>query len=104
MSQADIRVRIAPSPTGVPHVGTAYIGLFNYVFARAHGGQFLVRIEDTHPTRSHRRHEKTILRAPRWVGLQGDEGPAGGGPDGPDRQSERLAPYQRRPPKLLASR
>ena len=70
MTQVDVRVRIAPSPTGVPHVGTAYIGLFNYVFARAHGGQFLVRIEDTDQTRSHRRYEEAILRSLRWIGLQ----------------------------------
>src|SRR5256712_13082442 len=91
MSQADIRVRIAPSPTGVPHVGTAYIGLFNYVFARAHGGQIFVRIEDTDQTRLHRRHEEAILRALRWIGLQGDEGPDVGWPYGPYRQSERFA-------------
>jgi len=103
MSQADIRVRIAPSPTGVPHVGTAYIGLFNYVFARAHGGQFLVRIEDTDQTRSHRRYEEAILRSLRWIGLKWDEGPDVGGPYGPYRQSERLALYQRYAQELLAA-
>ena len=51
MTTQDIRVRIAPSPTGVPHVGTAYIGLFNYVFARANGGKFVIRIEDTDQVR-----------------------------------------------------
>ena len=104
MSQADIRVRIAPSPTGVPHVGTAYIGLFNYVFARAHGGQFLVRIEDTDQTRSHRRYEEAILRSLRWIGLKWDEGPDVGGPYGPYRQSERLALYQRYAQELIAAR
>lgn len=94
MTLATVRVRIAPSPTGVPHVGTAYIGLFNYVFARLHGGQFLIRIEDTDQTRSDRRYEEAILRSLRWVGLQWDEGPDVGGPVGPYRQSERLAIYQ----------
>src|SRR6267143_6069609 len=103
MTQVDVRVRIAPSPTGVPHVGTAYIGLFNYVFARAHGGQFLVRIEDTDQTRSHRRYEEAILRSLRWIGLQWDEGPDVGGPYGPYRQSERLALYQRYAQELLAA-
>src|SRR6266851_1557694 len=103
MTQVDVRVRIAPSPTGVPHVGTAYIGLFNYVFARAHGGQFLIRIEDTDQTRSHRRYEAAILRSLRWIGLQWDEGPDVGGPYGPYRQSERLALYQRYAQELLAA-
>src|SRR5262249_12340063 len=99
--QVDVRVRIAPSPTGVPHVGTAYIGLFNYVFARSHGGQFVIRIEDTDQTRSHRRHEEAILRSLRWIGLQWDEGPDVGGPYGPYRQSERLDLYQRYAQELL---
>src|SRR5262245_22975591 len=103
MSHIDVRVRIAPSPTGVPHVGTAYIGLFNYVFARVHGGQFLVRIEDTDQTRSHRRYEEAILRSLRWIGLQWDEGPDVGGPYGPYRQSERLALYQRYAQELIAA-
>ncbi|MBM3225476.1 MAG: glutamate--tRNA ligase, partial [Candidatus Tectomicrobia bacterium] len=101
MTQADVRVRIAPSPTGVPHVGTAYIGLFNYVFARAHGGQFVIRIEDTDQTRSHRRYEEAILRSLRWVGLRWDEGPDVGGPYGPYRQSERLPLYQRYAQELI---
>lgn len=101
MTQADVRVRIAPSPTGVPHVGTAYIGLFNYVFARAHGGQFIVRIEDTDQKRYNRRSEEAILRSLRWIGLQWDEGPDIGGPYGPYRQSERLAVYQRYAQELL---
>lgn len=101
MTQADVRVRIAPSPTGVPHVGTAYIGLFNYVFARTHGGQFVVRIEDTDQSRSHPRYEAAILRSLRWIGLQWDEGPDVGGPYGPYRQSERLALYQRYAQELV---
>jgi len=101
MTQADVRVRIAPSPTGVPHVGTAYIGLFNYVFARVHGGQFIIRIEDTDQRRYNQRSEEAILRSLRWIGLQWDEGPDVGGPYGPYRQSERLALYQRYAQELI---
>jgi glutamyl-tRNA synthetase len=101
ITQPEIRVRIAPSPTGVPHVGTAYIGLFNYVFARVHGGKFVIRIEDTDQTRSDPRDEAAILRSLRWVGLQWDEGPDVGGPYGPYRQSERLQIYQRYAQELL---
>lgn len=97
-----VRVRIAPSPTGDPHVGTAYIALFNYVFARKHGGQFVLRIEDTDQTRSHPASEAAILRALRWVGLAWDEGPDVGGPHGPYRQSERTALYREAAEALLA--
>ncbi|HWN66652.1 MAG TPA: glutamate--tRNA ligase, partial [Haliangium sp.] len=89
-----VRVRIAPSPTGDPHVGTAYIALFNYVFARKHGGAFILRIEDTDRTRSRADSEAAIFRALRWVGLSWDEGPDVGGPHGPYRQSERSAIYR----------
>jgi glutamyl-tRNA synthetase len=88
-----VRVRIAPSPTGDPHVGTAYIALFNYAFARSQGGRFVLRIEDTDRTRSTLESEAAILRALRWVGLTWDEGPDIGGPFGPYRQSERGAIY-----------
>jgi len=94
-SAAPVRVRIAPSPTGDPHVGTAYIALFNYVFAKKHGGQFILRIEDTDQTRSHPESEKSILRALKWVGLNWDEGPDVGGPYGPYRQSERAELYRK---------
>lgn len=97
-----VRVRIAPSPTGDPHVGTAYIALFNYVFAKKHGGKFILRIEDTDQTRSHPESEKAILRALSWVGLSWDEGPDVGGPHGPYRQSERVAIYQKAAEALLA--
>ena len=90
----NIRVRIAPSPTGDPHVGTAYIGLFNYVFAKKHGGKFILRIEDTDQTRSSKESEAAIFRSLRWVGLSWDEGPDVGGPFGPYRQSERTQLYQ----------
>lgn len=96
-----VRVRIAPSPTGDPHVGTAYIALFNYVFAKKNQGQFLLRIEDTDQTRSTQASEDAILRALRWVGLTWDEGPDVGGPVGPYRQSERTAIYQKHAQILL---
>ena len=98
-----VRVRIAPSPTGDPHVGTAYIALFNYVFAKKHGGQFLLRIEDTDQTRSTRASEDAILRALKWVGLKWDEGPDIGGPAAPYRQSERTAIYKEHALALIES-
>lgn len=90
----NVRTRIAPSPTGAPHIGTAYIALFNYVFAKKHGGQFLLRIEDTDQTRSTTESEQAIFDALRWCGLPWDEGPDVGGPKGPYRQSERLPIYK----------
>jgi glutamyl-tRNA synthetase len=96
-----VRVRIAPSPTGDPHVGTAYIALFNYCFARSQGGQFILRIEDTDRTRSTLDSEAAILRALTWIGLSWDEGPDKGGPSGPYRQSERTEIYQRHAAMLL---
>jgi glutamyl-tRNA synthetase len=89
-----VRTRVAPSPTGDPHVGTAYVALFNYCFAKQHGGQFILRIEDTDQVRSSRQSEQAILDALRWVGIPWDEGPDIGGPHGPYRQSERSAIYQ----------
>lgn len=98
----EVRVRIAPSPTGDPHVGTAYIALFNYAFARQHGGTFILRIEDTDRTRSTLESEQAILRALRWLGLAWDEGPDVGGPHGPYRQSERAEIYRAKADELLA--
>src|SRR5210317_416692 len=89
-----VRTRVAPSPTGDPHVGTAYIALFNLAFARQHGGQFILRIEDTDQTRSTPESEKAILDSMRWLGLEWDEGPDVGGPHGPYRQSERKDSYK----------
>ena len=96
-----VRVRVAPSPTGAPHVGTAYIALFDYVFARQAGGDFILRIEDTDRARSTRESEDAILRALRWIGLDWDEGPDVGGPCGPYRQSERSDIYRDNARKLL---
>lgn len=89
-----VRTRIAPSPTGDPHVGTAYIALFNLCFARQYGGQFILRIEDTDQVRSTPESEKAILDSLRWLGLDWEEGPDVGGPHGPYRQSERMGTYK----------
>jgi len=96
-----VRVRVAPSPTGDPHVGTAYQALFNYVFARQHEGQFMLRIEDTDRARSTPQSEQAILSSLRWLGLQWDEGPDVGGPYGPYRQSERTPIYLEHARRLL---
>ncbi len=96
-----VKTRIAPSPTGYPHVGTAYIGIFSYVWARKNGGKFIVRIEDTDQNRYVEGAEEGILRALKWLGLDYDEGPDVGGPNGPYRQSERLELYRRYAQELL---
>jgi len=88
-----VRTRVAPSPTGDPHVGTAYMALFNRCFAKAHGGQFILRIEDTDQTRSTQAAEQMILESLKWLGLDWDEGPDVGGAHGPYRQSERRDMY-----------
>lgn len=94
--------RIAPSPTGDPHLGTAYQALFNYVWARKHGGRFIVRIEDTDRKRYSAEAEARILAALRWLGLTYDEGPDIGGPHAPYRQSERLPVYRQMAEELVA--
>jgi len=96
-----VKTRIAPSPTGYPHVGTAYIGIFSYVWARKNGGKFIVRIEDTDRNRYVEGAEEGILRALKWLGLDYDEGPDVGGPNGPYRQSQRLELYRRYAQQLL---
>jgi len=98
-----VRTRVAPSPTGDPHVGTAYVALVNYCFARRHGGEFVLRIEDTDRARSTAESERVILEALRWCGLEWDEGPDVGGPHGPYRQSERSSIYREYAGKLLAA-
>jgi glutamyl-tRNA synthetase len=98
-----VRTRVAPSPTGDPHVGTAYVALVNYCFARKHGGEFVLRIEDTDQARSTAESERAILQTLRWCGLDWDEGPDVGGPHGPYRQSERSAIYREYAQRLLAS-
>jgi glutamyl-tRNA synthetase len=101
--EAPIRVRIAPSPTGDPHVGTAYIGLINFLYARQRGGKFVLRIEDTDRARFVATSEQMIFDALRWVGLTWDEGPDVGGPFGPYRQSERTQIYRDHAELLIAN-
>lgn len=96
-----VRVRIAPSPTGDPHVGTAYIALFNQIFAQHNHGKFILRIEDTDRSRSRPEYEQNIYTALSWCGIKWDEGPDIGGPYGPYRQSERFDLYAKHCHDLL---
>lgn len=96
-----VRTRVAPSPTGDPHVGTAYVALVDYAFAKRHGGEFILRIEDTDQVRSTRESEQAILDSLHWFGITWSEGPDIGGPHGPYRQSERTEIYQRYARELL---
>ena len=96
-----VRVRIAPSPTGDPHVGTAYMALFNMIFAKHYKGKFILRIEDTDQTRSRFEYEENIYKALKWCGIQWDEGPDVGGDVGPYRQSERTEIYKKYCQRLL---
>ncbi len=98
-----VRLRVAPSPTGDPHVGTAYMSLFNLAFVRQQGGQFLLRIEDTDQARFRADSEQQVYDTLHWLGLTWDEGPDVGGPFAPYRQSERLATYKPYVKKLLKS-
>lgn len=97
-----VRTRIAPSPTGDPHVGTAYMALFNLIFARHYKGKFIIRIEDTDQKRSRPEYEKNIYEALKWANIPWDEGPDVGGPYGPYRQSERTEIYRKYCDQLLA--
>ena len=90
-----IRTRVAPSPTGDPHLGTAYIALFNYCFAKQQGGEFVLRIEDTDQVRSTPESEQAIMDSLQWLGLNWDHGPDVGGEFGPYRQSERSDLYKK---------
>ncbi len=103
MTASGVRVRIAPSPTGEPHVGTAYIALFNYLFAKKHGGEFILRIEDTDATRSTPEFETKVLDALKWCGLKWSEGPDVGGPYGPYRQTDRKHIYGEYVEKIVAA-
>ena len=93
-STKPVRVRFAPSPTGKLHVGGARTAIFNWAFARANNGTFILRIDDTDPTRSTDENTQIILRAMRWMGLDWDEGPDVGGEFGPYAQTERLDMYK----------
>jgi glutamyl-tRNA synthetase len=96
-----VRVRIAPSPTGFAHLGTASTALYNVLFARAHGGTFVLRIDDTDLERNRPEYELVIYESLRWLGLDWDEGPDKGGQHGPYRQSERLDLYKQSAARLL---
>jgi nondiscriminating glutamyl-tRNA synthetase len=98
-----VRVRIAPSPTGFAHLGTASTALYNVLFARAHKGTFVLRIDDTDTERNRPEYELLIYESLHWLGLEWDEGPDRGGPDAPYRQSERLDIYKQHAARLLAS-
>ncbi|MEJ2007561.1 MAG: glutamate--tRNA ligase [Acidobacteriota bacterium] len=97
----NIRVRFAPSPTGYVHVGNARTALFNWLFARHHGGVFVLRIEDTDVERSEQRYETQLLEDLKWFGLDWDEGPDRGGPFGPYRQSQRQDLYKQHSLQLV---
>lgn len=99
--ERQVRVRFAPSPTGVPHLGSLRTALFNWVFARHHDGVFVLRIEDTDKERSKPEFEAQMFDALRWLGLNWDEGPEAGGEHGPYRQSERTEIYVGYLKKLL---
>jgi glutamyl-tRNA synthetase/nondiscriminating glutamyl-tRNA synthetase len=98
-----VRVRFAPSPTGLLHVGNARTALFNWLFARQKKGAHILRIEDTDVERSEERHEVQLMEDLRWLGLDWDEGPDVGGRFGPYRQSDRIDIYKRYADQLLES-
>src|SRR5690606_37739560 len=98
-----VRVRFAPSPTGGLHIGGVRTVLFNYLFARKHQGDFILRIEDTDQSRYVEGAEQYILDCLAWCGLNPDEGPLNPGPYGPYRQSERKAIYQQYALQLIES-
>ena len=99
----NVRVRIAPSPTGLVHVGNVRAALFNWMFARHHGGVFILRIDDTDRERSEQRYEDEIKEGFRWLGLDWDEGVDVGGDHGPYRQSDRMDRYRDVVESLVAS-
>ena len=102
-STSGVRVRFCPSPTGSPHVGLARTALFNWAFARHHGGAFVFRIEDTDAARDSQESYDTLLEVMRWLGFDWDEGPGTGGPHAPYRQSERFEVYADVAARLLAA-
>ena len=97
---SNVRVRFAPSPTGKLHIGGARTAIYNWAFARTNHGTFILRIDDTDPTRSTQENTDIILRAMRWLGLDWDEGPEVGGDFGPYAQTERLELYKQAAQKL----
>lgn len=100
---SEVRVRMAPSPTGPIHVGNCRTALFNWLFARSQGGVFILRFEDTDQERSRPEWEQQMYEDLRWLGLDWDEGPDVGGPSGPYRQMERLDLYRQYADRLEAT-
>src|SRR5260370_33497013 len=96
-----VRVRIAPSPTGFAHLGTASTALYNVLFARKESGTFVLRVDDTDAERNRPEYEVLIYESLRWVGLDWDEGPDKGGPSRPYRQSERVGLYREEAARLI---
>ena len=88
-----VRVRFAPSPTGYLHIGGARTAMYCYLYARATGGRYILRIEDTDQQRSHKQYEEAMIDDLAWLGIEHDEGPDKGGVFGPYRQSERMEIY-----------
>jgi glutamyl-tRNA synthetase len=103
MNGSEVRVRYAPSPTGMLHVGGVRTALFNWLFARKNGGTFVLRIEDTDLARSTEESVNQLKRSLRWIGLDWDEGPEAGGPHPPYRQTERFDLYRQAAKRLLNS-
>ncbi len=101
-AESGVRARFAPSPTGDLHVGNIRSALFNWAFARHHGGVFVLRIEDTDAARGTEASYRGVVEQLRWIGLDWDEGPEIGGPYGPYLQSQRLDGYREVVAKLLA--
>ena len=101
MSDRKVRVRFAPSPTGPLHIGGVRTALYNYLFARQHGGDMILRIEDTDSTRFVPGAEEYIIESFKWLGIQFDEGVGIGGQYGPYRQSERREIYKQYVNQLL---
>ncbi|TDC20634.1 glutamate--tRNA ligase [Streptomyces sp. 8K308] len=102
-SPSPVRVRFCPSPTGNPHVGLVRTALFNWAFARHHGGKLIFRIEDTDAARDSEESYEALLDAMRWLGLDWDEGPEVGGPHAPYRQSQRMETYADVAARLIAA-
>ena len=91
----EVKVRYAPSPTGMQHIGGVRTALFNYLFARSKGGKFVLRIEDTDRTRYGKDYVKNLYDTLEWLGIDWDEGGSKGGPCGPYVQSERYDLYKK---------
>src|SRR3954454_16982145 len=100
-STSDVRVRFAPAPSGFLHVGGARTALFNWLFARHHGGVFVLRVEDTDADRVTDEAMHVLERSLTWMGLEWDEGPGVGSPRGPYRQTERFDVYREAAGKLV---